>query len=1845
MVLAIFASLTANVGLGQGTVALGTPAFGSFAGGPDVVNIGNLNVHWNFPIMNKAGRGVPFSFNILYDSTIWAPTNVNGNTVWAQQNSYTSFGWPVFGGNSPPVGGSIQYTTVTHATGGACAPNPANPRQPPVIYSATLYLFSNYTYVDPQGTSHVFSTGYVAFTGSASPSCPYGGGPSNPNSTTNYTSVDGYTLTLVENSSGVFATVTSKSGQNVTPSAGTCGVTPGAAEALDGNGNQVTSLCGVFTDTLGQTVLTATGGSATPPVVFTGTTVSGGPSTWQLEYAPYTVQTNFQCSGVSEYGPSTQELPSGLLLPDGRSYSFTYETTPGYSGSVTGRIASVTLPTGGKISYAYSGGNNGINCTDSSPVTLTRTTPDGTTTYTRNTSGLTAGTTASGDAGYSTTTITDPLNNQTLVTSIVSYYGAGQPNNYSENARQIYSGTIAGGNLLETILTCYSNGAYNNASNCTATFPGNNGGYELPGPGSFEVVRTTQWPNNTGISSGTLDVLDSVQNVTSHVVYDYSAGSSLPSVVLQTTNTTYPNVRAQGGVVSYESSSPAEVTVLDSGGNTISDTKYAYNETSLVATSGTPQHQLIFANPMNLTTVQKWVSGSNWLTSHTSYYDTGNVATTTDVNNAVTTYSYGSGSCGNSFPTSVNSAIPALVTSATWSCAGGVKLTSVDVNGNTTTYNYGSDPYWRPVTVTNNATGAVTTYTYPTSSSNSSSVAMNINGGASTSTSVTTYDGQGRTILQQKQQGPNSSNYDSVATAYDSLGRVTKQTLPYTSALGSSVPTNPGTTTAYDALNRTTLVTDGGGGTTQYTYSENDVLIASGPAPSGENVKQRSLQYDGAGELTSVCEITTSLPGAGSCGQNTSHTGYLTKYIYDGGNLTTVQQNAQPGSTGMQTRSLSYDGVGRKLSETIPEWSAGTGVAGTSSYTYDSDSSGTCSGSSAGDLIKSVDNAGNVTCLTYDILHRPLSSKVVSGTYSSVTPQTYMVYDAATLNGTAMQNVMGSVAEAYTCAPGSGSCSGKLTDIFNSATPVTSGPAAGGVTSSMWESTPHSGGYFLTQETKFPNGAISAISASLSGSSAGSTTNLITDSNQVGGNNWWQYCAGNSNGMVLDTPTVSAPDGSNSATQFTMPSSYNCGAAGPWGALTNVQGGLTAGATYTVSAWLRGAVGGESLDLALNDCTGASFTLTTSWQRYTATFSSISSGVANCSTGARGFQVIDWTANSTFYIWGPQTVQAATPGPYVATTNGAATETGYIGIPSLSFGVDGEGRPNSATDSTNNLNLVTATTYNPASAATSITYGNAGTGSGSDTDSFIYDPATNRPTTLTYTVSPSSGAYVVSSGLTWNANGSLKQFQYADGSPAPLGQTCTYTADDLSRIASVNCGNSTWAQNFSYDAFGNINKSVPSGATGTAYSAAYSTVTNQVSGGPSYDANGNQLTSTPATLTWNALNQPISVNSTSATYDALGRMVEKGSGGTYTQFVFRPSGAMLAVYSGGLVKGTIPLPGGSTAIYNASGVNYIRHTDWLGSSRLATTWAHTVYSKEAYAPFGETYNEAGTPDRSFTGQDQDVATGAAGSGVYDFLFRKYDPSAGRWLSPDPAGWKAANQAYPQSLDRYTYVQNNPLSAVDAAGLECVWDDGSYDAKDDVSTGNPGGCQGQGGTWIELGEGGNWDPNRVPVLQQAVSNIQNGIWTSIMVTNPNGSENYTFYTSGARAIVTDTGGVLNGYAYFDTNDTNAILAKTGSDPGGVFGNWLYQRSGVPVPLDPNDPDFRLQLVSDQVYSMVYQHPFGNDLNESSCNLAGFLLYAGGSAAVPWAGDAIGYASWAVLGQLGGGAMTLTHVCQQ
>jgi hypothetical protein len=48
--LAICFALTIS-GLGQGV-----PPYQSFGGGPDVIKLGNLNVHYSIPIFSRAGR-------------------------------------------------------------------------------------------------------------------------------------------------------------------------------------------------------------------------------------------------------------------------------------------------------------------------------------------------------------------------------------------------------------------------------------------------------------------------------------------------------------------------------------------------------------------------------------------------------------------------------------------------------------------------------------------------------------------------------------------------------------------------------------------------------------------------------------------------------------------------------------------------------------------------------------------------------------------------------------------------------------------------------------------------------------------------------------------------------------------------------------------------------------------------------------------------------------------------------------------------------------------------------------------------------------------------------------------------------------------------------------------------------------------------------------------------------------------------------------------------------------------------------------------------------------------------------------------------------------------------------------------------------------------------------------------------------------------------------------------------------------------------------------------------------------------------------------------------------------
>src|SRR5579862_1777121 len=975
-------------------VQTGTPPFASFGGGPDAVNLADLNDHWTIPVLNKAGRGTNFTYDLSYDSAVWYKTQSGSSYVW---QPVFNWGWTA---QTEVQTGYISYSRVSYNCDGTQPPYPQ------------YVVFSRFVYHDQWGISHPF-TGQMMY----DPKDCLDGTTSSMTSQVN--DGTGYILSAtINNAPNVnSATITTTKGLVTSPPLNTAS---GSYSSTDRNGNILSAdSSGHFYDTLSSTtpVLTVAGsGTPASPYTFTYTAPSGGSVSYTMKFTTYSIRTNFACSGITDYGTNgttTANLVSEIDLPNSSKYMLSYEPTPGHSGFVTGRLASITLPQGGTISYSYSGGNNGINCSDGSTATLQRTTPDGAWTYAQ----------VKGTGAASTTTQTDPQGNQTVI----------QFQGIYETQRQSYKGSTSG-TLLQTINTCY-NGA---TSPCTST--------AITLPIATRTITTTL-PGSANLEAQHVYKYSATGSLTEQDDYDWGSGAVGP--LLKKTAITYASL-------TKISSFRQQVTVTNGVGTVISQTNYNYGDT-VTATSGTPQHTTASGSRGNLLSVNYYTNGSTYLTKSMSYFDTGNVQTATDVNGAQTTYTYGA--CGNSFPTNVAEPL-SLSRSMTWNCTGGVQLTSVDENTKTTTTAYNDPYFWRPASVTDPTT-AVTNLTYTGQTEVEAS--LSFNSGSSAQDVLATGDGLGRPHLSQIRETPGGTNFDSTETDYDSDGRPNRVTLPYVGTAGQTNASAPSTNTTYDALGRVLSISDNSGGTRTYSYAQNTVYVTRGPAPSGENTKRRQEQYDALGRLTSVCEVTagtTSAP-AGTCVQTVSQTGYWTKYTYDAlGRLTGVTQNAQSGST--QTRTYLYDLLGRLTSETNPE-------SGMNTYVYDTDSTmcGNGAYTSNGDLVKTTDNVGNCVMRYYDSLHR--LTDVGNNHQSATNPCKRFRYDntsgyPGSTKPSGLTNLLGRLAEVET---DSGSL---ITDEWFSYT-------VRGEVSDFYESTPHSGGYYHTSATYWANGVINQLNA------------------------------------------------------------------------------------------------------------------------------------------------------------------------------------------------------------------------------------------------------------------------------------------------------------------------------------------------------------------------------------------------------------------------------------------------------------------------------------------------------------------------------------------------------------------------------------------------------------------------------------------------------------------------------------------------------------------------------------------------------------------------------------------------
>jgi RHS repeat-associated protein len=207
-----------------------------------------------------------------------------------------------------------------------------------------------------------------------------------------------------------------------------------------------------------------------------------------------------------------------------------------------------------------------------------------------------------------------------------------------------------------------------------------------------------------------------------------------------------------------------------------------------------------------------------------------------------------------------------------------------------------------------------------------------------------------------------------------------------------------------------------------------------------------------------------------------------------------------------------------------------------------------------------------------------------------------------------------------------------------------------------------------------------------------------------------------------------------------------------------------------------------------------------------------------------------------------------------------------------------------------------------------------------------------------------------------------------------------------------------------------------------------------------YDANGNLTRSArddasghkERSIEWNADNQPFTMQDyagvwTNVRYDAFGQRIYRERAGEVTQ------------YYGDYMDLSYPAGGGTlntTQYYYAGPLlvarkdtsgTYWYHQDHLGSTRLMTDQSGGVVARYDYKPFGEIASNFATvsSDIQFTGQRTDKENGLVYLGA-----RYYDAQTGRFISPDSIIPDIEN---PQSLNRYSYVLNNPLTLIDPTG--------------------------------------------------------------------------------------------------------------------------------------------------------------------------------------------------------------------
>ncbi len=223
------------------------------------------------------------------------------------------------------------------------------------------------------------------------------------------------------------------------------------------------------------------------------------------------------------------------------------------------------------------------------------------------------------------------------------------------------------------------------------------------------------------------------------------------------------------------------------------------------------------------------------------------------------------------------------------------------------------------------------------------------------------------------------------------------------------------------------------------------------------------------------------------------------------------------------------------------------------------------------------------------------------------------------------------------------------------------------------------------------------------------------------------------------------------------------------------------------------------------------------------------------------------------------------------------------------------------------------------------------------------------------------------------------------------------------------------------------------------------------------------------TIQYDAERHLVSVNNNgsavSFTYNASGLRVQSTWPSNPASFLYDPNGTWVGNNASGAWSSSAVYLGLRPLAFDGGGAAQFLHVNALDSTTMETSYSGGVSTDVLFYPWGEMWKNPVQTDYQFAGTIWMDGLSSADFATY----RLYRYDLGRWLSPDPAGMMAVDIKNPQTLNRYAYVVNSPLSFTDPLGLDCVYlndagtgiEDGGINQQIGSS-----GCGQSGGFWVE-----------------------------------------------------------------------------------------------------------------------------------------------------------------------------------